>query len=108
MAIITGMGHAAKNGILAKNADGLIKLRKVKYIAFDKTGTITEGKPTLTDFVALAEGEGAMTENLQLLASLEATSTHPIAHAIVQYAEKHNITLLPVDHATNHAGKGIS
>jgi P-type E1-E2 ATPase len=99
MAIITGMGHAAKNGILAKNADGLIKLRKVKYIAFDKTGTITEGKPTLTDMT----GEG-----LQILASLEATSTHPIAHAIVDYATSHDITPLPVQQATNHAGKGLS
>jgi Cu2+-exporting ATPase/Cu+-exporting ATPase len=51
MAIITGMGHAAKNGILAKNADGLIKLRKVKFVAFDKTGTLTEGKPTLVEGV---------------------------------------------------------
>jgi cation transport ATPase len=45
---------------------------------------------------------------LQILASLEATSTHPIAHAIIQYAENHNIQLLPVQNATNHAGKGIS
>ncbi|MDR2190318.1 MAG: HAD-IC family P-type ATPase [Candidatus Peribacteria bacterium] len=107
MAIITGMGHAAKNGILAKNADGLIQLRKVKFLAFDKTGTLTEGKPTLTDYLPLMKGENER-ENLQLLASLEATSTHPIAHAILQYATANHIDLLPVKNAKNHAGKGIS
>lgn len=105
MAIITGMGHAAKNGILAKNADGLIKLRKVKYIAFDKTGTLTEGKPTLTDNTPLHKGgrsEATGGFYLQILASLEATSTHPIASAILNYANKENISLLKVKNAKNH------
>lgn len=49
MAIITGVGHGAKNGILAKNAQGLLELRKTNIVVFDKTGTITEGKPMLVE-----------------------------------------------------------
>ncbi len=107
MAIVTGMGHAAKNGILAKNADGLIKLRKVKYIAFDKTGTITEGKPTLTDQLILKKDQDPDLA-LQILASLEASSTHPIAHAIQQYFQQQNGVLLELERAQNHPGEGIS
>lgn len=106
MAIVTGMGHAAKNGILAKNADGLIKLRKVKYVAFDKTGTITQGKPTLTDTSLVADI--LRDDALQILASLESTSTHPIAHAIFSYAEEHAIPLSSIDDAKNYAGRGLS
>lgn len=107
MAIVTGMGHAAKNGILAKNADGLIKLRKVKYIAFDKTGTITEGKPTLTDQLILKKDQDPDLA-LQILASLEASSTHPIAHAIQQYFQEQGGELLELEKAQNHPGEGIS
>lgn len=114
MAVITGMGHAAKNGILAKNADGLIKLRKVNYVAFDKTGTITEGKPTLTDIKVLSSiypldssSRRRQVEDayLQILVSLEATSTHPIASAVLDYAKNRNIKLLPVQNVKNYAGK---
>jgi P-type E1-E2 ATPase len=110
MAIITGIGHAAKHGILAKNADGLVKLRKVKIVAFDKTGTITEGKPALVEMHSLTDKKDHKEElfHLQMLASLEATSTHPIANAILQYAKENTIEILPVHKAKNHAGKGIS
>lgn len=88
----------------------------MKVVAFDKTGTITEGKPTLVEATPFRKGgsdpelaKGKLGDfELQVLSSLEATSTHPIAHAIVQYAENHNIKILPVQDATNHAGKGIS
>ena len=53
MAIVTGVGHGAKNGILTKNADGILQLRKTNMVVFDKTGTITEGKPTLIEIQEL-------------------------------------------------------
>jgi P-type E1-E2 ATPase len=114
MAVITGMGHAAKNGILIKNADCLVRLREVKCIAFDKTGTITEGKPTLTDIVdtssAVGAGQGGGENRgvVQILVSLEATSIHPIADAILRYAKEKSIQPLPVQSAKSYVGKGIS
>lgn len=101
MAIITGVGHGARNGILAKNAQGLLELRKTNIVVFDKTGTITEGKPMLV------EGTDASQTHMMLLASLEALSSHPIAHAISEYADKHNIILESVSDFENLAGAGI-
>lgn len=99
MAIITGIGHGAKNGILAKNAEGLLKLRKSTLIVFDKTGTITQGKPSLV--------ESSNPEYLSLLWSLEKHSSHPIAHAIVEYNKKENIEFQEVKNFKNLNGIGI-
>lgn len=101
MAIITGVGHGAKNGILAKNAQGLLELRKTNIVVFDKTGTITEGKPRLV------EGTEVSPTHMMLLASLEALSSHPIAHAISEYATEKNIILETVTDFQNLAGAGI-
>lgn len=105
MAIITGIGQGAKHGILAKNAEGLLKLRKTQFVVFDKTGTLTEGKPTVVDIHTVADDEKTC---LSLLASLESLSSHPIAHAIVTYAKHKNTTLHEVKDFSNLAGIGIA
>lgn len=104
MAIITGVGHGAKNGILAKNAEWLLKLRKTKTVVFDKTGTITEGKPQL---VEQDNVWGDATHNLQILASLEWLSSHPIAHAISEYAQQYKIERLEIDDFRNIEWVGV-
>lgn len=104
MAIITGVGHGAKNGILAKNAQGLLELRKTKYVIFDKTGTLTEGKPTLTDIHTLS---GDQQNNVEILVSLESLSSHPIAHALTIYGQQKNISLKEVEDFKNLEWVGI-
>jgi P-type Cu+ transporter len=104
MAIITGVGHGARKGILAKNAEWLLKLRKSTIIVFDKTGTITEWKPELVEI----SSEDQTINHLSILASLENLSSHPIAHAITQYAQKNNIWLQEVSDFKNLEGIGVS
>lgn len=101
MAIITWVGHGAKNGILAKNAEWLLKLRKSKLVVFDKTGTLTEGKPKLIDI------EQDSDYSFSILASLESLSSHPIAHAITEYAKENDIALIDIHEFRNIEGVGI-
>ncbi|HNG97045.1 MAG TPA: copper-translocating P-type ATPase, partial [Candidatus Absconditabacterales bacterium] len=103
MAIMTGVGHGAKNGILAKNAEGLLKLRKSTIVIFDKTGTITEGKPSLVEI----KENNKQNPGLTILASLESHSSHPIAHAITQYAKDNAIDLQTVNNFKNLEGAGV-
>ncbi len=105
-AIIVGVGKGAKEGILIKDAATLEKLHKVTTVVVDKTGTITRGKPTLVDIKNLSD----MTNNnlVSLLGSLEKKSEHPIAYAIVQYAEKQNIILKEVTNFEAIQGKGLT
>jgi Cu2+-exporting ATPase/Cu+-exporting ATPase len=84
-AIIVGVGKGAKEGILIKDAATLEKLHKVNTVVVDKTGTITKGKPTLVDIQNLSDLKDD--ELVSILASLEKKSEHPIAHAIVSYAQ---------------------
>jgi len=104
-AIIVGVGKGAKEGILIKDAETLEKLDKVNVLVFDKTGTITKGKP---EVVSILPSQG-MTEDqvLTLLATLEKKSEHPIAHAIVSQAEEKNLALPPVEGFEALQGKGL-
>lgn len=102
MAIITWVWHGAKNGILAKNAEWLLKLRKSQIIVFDKTGTITEGKPQLVEIHSDSKDD-----HIDILAAIEAESSHPIAHAVVEYAKEHKISLPKVEHFKNLEGVGV-
>ncbi len=104
-AIIVGVGKGAKEGILIKDAATLEKLHKVDTVIVDKTGTITIGKPTLVDIQNLSNLKD--NELISLLASLEKKSEHPIAHAIVSYAEKKNIDLENVSDFEGIQGKGL-
>lgn len=104
-AIIVGVGKGAKEGILIKDAATLEKLHKVDTVIVDKTGTITIGKPTLVDIQNLSNLKD--NELISILASLEKKSEHPIAHAVINYAEEKNITTEDVLNFEGIQGKGV-
>lgn len=98
--IMVGTGKAAENGILFKGGEHLEKTHQLEAIVLDKTGTITKGKPEVTNFTGDKE-------TLQLLASAEKGSEHPLAEAIVAYATEEAIDLVDVDHFNAIPGHGI-
>jgi Cu2+-exporting ATPase/Cu+-exporting ATPase len=104
-AIIVGVGKAAQNGILIKNAESLEKCNAINFVVMDKTGTVTKGQPAVTDI----QTSTTLSENniLQLLASLEAHSEHPLASAIVDRAKKQKIHLHKVADFVALEGKGL-
>lgn len=106
MSVMVGVGKGAKNGILIKNAEALEKLNKVNVLVTDKTGTITEGKPTVNDVVPLA---GYTKEDiLQAAGSLNQNSTHPLAEATVLKAKQMSINFNQVIDFENISGKGVA
>ena len=106
VAILVGTGRGASAGILIRNAEALETFGKVNTLLVDKTGTLTEGKPTL-DTVTPQPGFEQDTL-LQLIASLERSSEHPLAAAIVKGAEARHINLTPVADFHSFTGKGVS
>jgi P-type Cu+ transporter len=106
MSIMVGTGRGAGEGILVRNAEALEMMEKVNTLIVDKTGTLTEGKPTVSNIVA-AEGFD-QAELLQALASLEQGSEHPLAAAILAAANQKKIALLPVTDFASITGKGVS
>ncbi len=106
MSIMVGVGRGAQGGILFKNADALERLGNATWLVLDKTGTLTEGRPQLTDVVtALHSDETAF---LRLAASLEHASEHPLATAILRGAKDRKIVLFPVLDFRSITGGGIS
>ncbi len=106
--IMVGVGKGAENGILFKNSAALEQAQKITAILLDKTGTITNGKPVVTDIAVSNEAMIAETELLRLAASAERGSEHPLGEAIVTAAQEQGLTLSdPVDFA-GIAGHGIS
>ena len=104
-AIIVGVGKGAKNGILIKDAATLEMLHKVDTVIVDKTGTITVGKPTLVDIKNFSDLKDE--ELIFILASLEKKSEHPIAYAIINYAQEKDIETMNISNFENIQGKGI-
>lgn len=104
-AVIVGVGKAAQNGILIKNAENLEKLNTITHVVFDKTGTITKGEPEVTNVHPVAQL--SETQILQLLASLENHSEHPLAQAIVKKASEQEISLQEVHDFAALEGKGL-
>jgi P-type Cu+ transporter len=104
ISITVAMGQGALNGILFRNAEAVEKLREVDTLVVDKTGTLTRGRPELTDFFAEKIGEN---DALGLVASLERASEHPLAQAIVKGAESRAIALQPVESFDSVTGQGI-
>jgi len=102
---MVGTGHGARHGVLVKKAEALEILEKVNVIVVDKTGTLTEGKPRLQKVVALSD----FTENeiLKLAASLEKSSEHPLAEAIIKAAEEQKIEFATVENFESVTGKGV-
>lgn len=105
VAIMVGTGKGAEHGILVKSAEGLEALRGVTAVVLDKTGTVTRGKPQVTDLHPL--GQTVPEELLQIAASLEKSSEHPLGRAIVEEGERNNVRLCPVDRFEAIHGKGV-
>lgn len=105
MSIMVGVGRGALSGLLIKNAEAFETMAKVDTVVVDKTGTLTEGKPKLTKVIGLSEKN----ENdiLQIAASLEIASEHPLALPIVNAAKEKNLSLLPIKDFQSIRGKGI-
>ena len=108
-AVMVSTGKGAELGVLIKGGEALQRAGDLTTVAMDKTGTVTAGKPTVTD-VVLAPGGPVQDENrlLQLAASLEGSSEHPLADAIVRYTEGRGIRRSPVESFATVTGKGLS
>ncbi|HXZ46052.1 MAG TPA: copper-translocating P-type ATPase, partial [Pseudolabrys sp.] len=106
MSIMVGVGRGARAGVLIKNAEALERMEKIDTLVIDKTGTLTEGKPKV---VAMKSAAGFdETQVLQLAASVERNSEHPLAAAIVASAAGRKLDLLQVNGFDAHAGKGVT
>ncbi|MEK4221544.1 heavy metal translocating P-type ATPase [Bacillus sp. FSL W8-0116] len=104
-ATLAAISNGARNGILVKGGVHLENLSHLKAIAFDKTGTLTKGKPEVTDIIVRNGLEEARL--IQMAASIENQSNHPLAQAIVKFAEDKEIPLLEVDQLEDVAGSGV-
>lgn len=106
MSIMVGVGRGAEMGVLIKNAEALERLEKVNTVMMDKTGTLTEGKPRITQIVASSGWQ----ENdlLKLAASVEKNSEHPLALAIVQGAQERNLNIAEVNQFNSVTGGGVT
>ncbi|MDP3071393.1 MAG: copper-translocating P-type ATPase [Opitutaceae bacterium] len=106
MSIMVGVGRGAQAGVLVKNAEALELMEKVRWLVVDKTGTLTEGRPALTDILPAA-GLGEA-ELLGLVASLERSSEHPLAAAIVRAAETRHVALAEVTDFRSVTAGGVA
>ncbi len=105
MSVMVGVGKAAEMGMLVRNGDALQQASNITSLVLDKTGTITEGKPQVTDILPVH----TISEDLlmTLAASLEASSEHPLAEAIISSAKDKNLTLLPAANFSSITGQGV-
>ena len=103
-AIVAGTGAAARSGILFRNVEALESAHRIDTVIFDKTGTLTRGRPAITLSYALNGNEDEM---LQLAASLQAASEHPLARAVLERAEEKGLSLHPVTDFSSHTGAGV-
>ena len=109
-AILVGTGRAAELGILIRGGEALERLSRVRTVLLDKTGTITEGKPTITHIVTAKKPDGtpiSPAEVLKWAASVEQRSEHPLAVAILKAAKDKQVTLLPVEKFAAMEGRGV-
>lgn len=106
--VMVGTGKGAENGILIKGAESLELAHRIQTIVLDKTGTLTQGKPTVTDFVTVnGTANGNELKLLQLSASLERNSEHPLAEAVVRYAQSQQVELTEAKQFEAIAGSGV-
>jgi Cu+-exporting ATPase len=104
-ALMVGIGKGAQYGILIKTGAGLETIPRIDTIVLDKTGTLTVGKPTVTDVIPARNRTTA--EALSLIAALEKNSEHPLAEAITRYAQEQSIEIPPVDEFEASSGRGV-
>lgn len=105
MSVMVGVGKGAQSGVLIKNAEALENMNKVNVLITDKTGTITEGKPSVEKIYATNNNDNDL---LQSIASLNQYSEHPLAQAVVNYAKTKSISLIEVKDFEAVAGKGVT
>lgn len=105
VAIMVGTGKGAENGILIKSAEALEIAHTIQTVVLDKTGTITEGKPKVTDIIVSSDMN--KNELLKIATSIEKPSEHPLSEAIIEMAKKENINPLKVDNFISITGKGV-
>ena len=105
MSVMVGVGKGAQSGVLIKNAEALENMNKVNVLITDKTGTITEGKPSVEKVFAIENNEN---ELLQNCASLNQYSEHPLAEAVIKFAKLKQIPLIEVNDFEAIAGKGVT
>jgi len=103
VAIMVGTGKGAENGVLIKSAESLETLHLVDTVVLDKTGTITIGKPKVTDIISNIDEK----ELLQIAGSLEGSSEHPLAEAVIEKVKKENIELLKIEDFNSISGRGV-
>ena len=105
MSVMVGVGRGAQSGVLIKNAEALEKMNKVDTLIVDKTGTLTEGKPSVEKVIAINPGE----ENILIkyITSLNQYSEHPLAEAIVKYGKSKNTSIAKIGDFEAIAGKGV-
>ena len=104
MSVMVGVGKGAQSGVLIKNAEALENMNKVNVLITDKTGTITEGKPSVEKVFALNNDEDSL---LQSIASLNQYSEHPLAQAVVNFAKAKDVTSIEVKDFEAISGKGV-
>jgi len=107
-ALMVGSGIGAENGIIIRKGEAIQTLKEIKVIVFDKTGTITKGKPALTDIMVAGNSQFSEKEILEIAASVEAGSEHPIAKAIVEAGHERGIQLSEVKGFKATRGKGVT
>ncbi len=107
-AVMVATGKGAELGVLIKGGEALQRAGELNTVVLDKTGTVTEGKPTVTDVVVAGNGAFVHREDalLQLVASLESRSEHPLADAIVRYARERGLSVVEPDRFASHTGRG--
>ena len=107
-AVMVATGKGAELGVLIKGGEALQRAGELNTVVLDKTGTVTEGKPTVTDVVLAVDGAFVHREDalLQLVASLESRSEHPLADAIVRYARERGLSVVEPDRFASHTGRG--
>lgn len=106
MSVMVGVGKGAQSGILIRNAESLEKMNAIDIVIIDKTGTVTEGKPSVEKVVSVTAGISEQ-DLLQKIISLNSSSEHPLAQATIRYGADKNIEILPVSDFEAVTGKGV-
>ena len=107
-AVMVATGKGAEGGILIKGGEALQRAGQINAVVLDKTGTITEGRPTVTDVVPVLGSEWSENDLVRLVASIETSSEHPLAEAIVRYAKEQALSLATVDSFHSVTGRGAT
>ncbi len=107
MSVMVGVGKGAQSGVLIKNAESLERMNAIDIVVIDKTGTVTEGKPSVEKVISATSGFSS-DDILRKINSLNSSSEHPLARATMRYGEERNIPVMPVSDFESVTGKGVT